>query len=111
MYVNIFRSRKKTDLDVAAYAADAQRMERLAQKQKGFVDYRRYAAADGETLSLSVWQTEEDARAWARNVEHRAIQARGRADYYESYVVYSCCNATVRKFAQAAENAPGIDSQ
>jgi len=52
-------------------------------------------------LSISELETEEDARAWANHPEHAAIQARGRSDYYESYVVYSRANARVRHFARS----------
>lgn len=98
MYVNIFRSRKRADVDAGAYAADAARMETLARAQKGFVSYRSFKADDGETLSMSEWESEEDARAWQRNAEHAAVQARGRQDYYESYTVYSCADPGVRQF-------------
>jgi len=95
MYVNVFRTYKRADMDPAAYAADAERMETLARQQKGFVAFRRYAAADGETLSLSEWETEDDARAWARHPEHAVVQGRARSAYYESYVVYS----SIRRYA------------
>lgn len=71
MYFNVFRSRKREELDAEAYAADAARMEALARSQKGFIAFRRYASADGEGLSISEWETEEDARAWARHPEWR----------------------------------------
>lgn len=85
-------------MDADAYAADAARMEELARQLRGFLDFRRYSSVDGEALSSSEWETEEDARAWARNVEHVAVQGRARSAYYDSYVVYSCVNAEVRRF-------------
>jgi heme-degrading monooxygenase HmoA len=98
MYLNVFRSRKRVDFDAEAYAADATRMEALARAQKGFIAYRRYVAEDGETLSMSEWETEADARAWQHQVDHAAVQAKGRADYYESYTVYSCADPRVTRF-------------
>lgn len=98
LYLNIFRHYKSSDIDTEAYAADADRMQALASRQKGFISYRRYSGTDGEALSISEWETEEDARDWARNPEHLAVQARGRSDYYESYAVYSCADPTVRHF-------------
>ncbi len=100
MYLNIFRSRKCGDMDGQAYSADAARMQALARVQKGFIAYRSYAAADGETLSMSEWETEEDARAWQRQIDHARVQAKGRSDYYESYTVYSCANPHVRTFTK-----------
>ncbi len=101
MYVNVFRTYKRADIDRDAYTADAELMETLARQQKGFIAFRRYASADGETLSLSEWETEEDAHAWARHAEHAAVQARARSGYYESYVVYSCVDPDIRRFRAA----------
>lgn len=98
MYLNVFRHRKRAGSDAHAYAADAARMEALAREQKGFVAFRRYLASDGEALSISEWETEEDAIAWSRHPAHLAVQARGRSAYYESYVVYSCSNPQIRTF-------------
>jgi len=98
MYVNVFRSRKRADIDAAAYAADADRMVELAREQKGFISYRSFKADDGETLSLSEWETEADARAWQRQIDHAAVQARGRLDYYDSYTVYSCADPDIRRY-------------
>lgn len=98
MYVNIFRNRKRTGMDAAAYAADAERMIELARRQKGFIAFRSYVADDGEVLAMSEWESEEDALAWGRNAEHAAVQGRGRLDYYESYTSYSCKDPQVRQF-------------
>jgi heme-degrading monooxygenase HmoA len=98
MYLNVFRSRKRPGFDAEAYAADAARMEALARAQTGFIAFRRYAADDGEAVSISEWESEADALAWARHPDHAAVQARGRSAYYESYVVYACVNPRVRRF-------------
>ncbi len=100
MYLNVFRSRKRADMDAEAYAEDAARMEALARQQPGFIAYRSYRAEDGETLSMSEWESEDHARAWARHAEHAKVQGRGRAEYYESYTVYSCPDPHLRHFAR-----------
>ena len=98
MYLNVFRNRKRAGMNAEAYAADAARTEALAREQKGFIAYRNYAAKDGETVSMSEWETEEDARAWQRHAEHAVVQGKGRSDYYESYTVYSCADVRVTSF-------------
>jgi heme-degrading monooxygenase HmoA len=98
MYLNVFRSRKRADMDANAYAADAARMCALAEAQPGFIAYRSYVAQDGETLSMSEWETKEHARAWQRHADHAQAQAKGRSDYYESYTVYSCADPRVTRF-------------
>lgn len=106
MYFNVFRHYKLAGMDAVAYATDSARMEELARKQKGFLAYKRYSSPDGEALSFSEWETEEDARAWARNPEHASVQARARTAYYESYVVYSCSNPNVTRFQNRLSSAP-----
>lgn len=98
MYVNVFRSRKRAGFDADAYAADAARMGELASAQKGFLSYKSFTAADGETLTMSEWESEADARAWRNHPEHARVQGSGRADYYESYTVYSCTNPKMHRF-------------
>lgn len=98
MFLVVFRNRKRADMDAAAYAADAERMERLAAAQPGYLSFRSYAAEDGEVVAISEWADEAAARAWARNAEHAQVQAKGRADYYESYTVYSCADPRVSHF-------------
>lgn len=102
MYLVVFSNRKSAGFDAEAYAADAARMEALAAAQNGFISFRRYAASDGEALSIALWETEEDALAWARHPEHATVQARARARYYDDYVVYSCAAPRVRRFSRAA---------
>ncbi len=98
MYVSVFRSRKRAGMGAVAFAADAARMEALARTQKGFIAFRSYKAEDGETLSMSEWETEDDARAWRRHADHAMVQARGRQEYYESYTVYCCTDPIIRHF-------------
>ena len=98
MYMNAFRSRKRPDYDPAAYAADAARMGELARAQSGFIDYKSFAAPDGETLTISIWESVAAAKAWARHPEHLEAQARGRREYYAQFTMYACDETTVRQF-------------
>ena len=98
MYLMVFRNRKRADLDAAAYAADAARMEALAGEQPGFISFKSFTAEDGEVVAISEWADEAAARAWGAHPEHRAVQARGRADYYASYTSIACDNPQVRHF-------------
>ena len=100
MYVNVFRSRKRPGLDAAAYQTDAARMVELARAQPGFLSHKTFAAEDGETVTISEWETADHARAWRHQAEHLAVQGRGRTDYYESYVTYSCDQPEVRRFSK-----------
>ena len=64
MYLVVFRNRKRTDIDCAAYDAQAQEMEALAAQQPGFLSFKSYSADDGEVVALSEWQDEASARGF-----------------------------------------------
>ncbi|WP_068071185.1 antibiotic biosynthesis monooxygenase family protein [Novosphingobium lentum] len=100
MYLVVFRNRKRAGLDAAAYAADAERMEALARAQPGFVAFKSYVADDGEVIALSEWASEDAALGWRRQAEHAAVQARGRADYYEDYTLFAGEPSRVHRFSR-----------
>ena len=90
MFLVVFRNRKRTEMDAAAYAADASAMQALASRQPGFISFKSYTAEDGEVIALSEWESEAAALQWRRNAEHATIQAKGRASYYASYTLFAC---------------------
>lgn len=90
MFLVVFRNRKRAGIDEAAYSADAVRMEALARAQPGFLSFKSYVAADGEVIAMSEWASEAAVHAWGSHPEHAVIQKRGRAEYYESYSLFSC---------------------
>ena len=98
MFLVVFRNRKRRDIDAAAYAADAARMERLARSQPGFLSFKSYTAEDGEVVAVSEWSSEAAVHAWGTHPEHAAIQQRGREQYYRDYTVYSCSGPRVHEF-------------
>lgn len=98
MFLVVFRNRKRCDLDVDGYIHDAVAMEELARAQPGFLLFRSYTADDGEVLSMSEWESQAHAAAWARHAEHLVVQRRGREEYYESYTLYCCDSPRVQRF-------------
>ena len=90
MFLVVFRNRKRADHDAAAYQADAVRMETMARAQPGFVSFKSYVADDGEVIALSEWADAEAARGWGSQPDHALVQARGRAEYYQDYTLYTC---------------------
>ena len=101
MFLVVFRSRKRADIDEAAYARDAARMEVLARTQPGFLSFKRFEAADGEIVAISEWASEAAVHAWGSHPEHAVIQKRGRSDYYEQYTVFSCIDPHLRRFERS----------
>ncbi len=102
MFLVVFRNRKRPDVDAEAYGRDADRMEALARAQPGFLAFKSYTAGDGEVVAISEWADEAAAQAWRRNVEHAAVQAKGRADYYADYTMFACPEPRVRSYRRAA---------
>ena len=98
MFLVVFRNRKRADLDQCAYDDEAARMEILARAQPGFRSFKSYAADDGEAIAVSEWDSEEAARAWGSQQEHRAAQRRGRDRYYESYTLFACADPRIHRF-------------
>ncbi len=98
MFLVVFRNRKRAEIDAAAYSRDAEAMVRLAAAQPGFIAFKSYTAEDGEVIALSEWADEAAALAWRRVAAHAETQARGRADYYESYTLFAGTPARVHHF-------------
>ena len=94
MFLVVFRNRKRADIDGAAYAADAARMEELAREQPGFLSFKSYTADDGEVVAISEWD-ERSQRAWlaadGRSCGGAGAGARG---YYAE--LHRCSPATTR---------------
>ena len=105
MYLVVFRSRKRADLDVAAHDAESARMEELAREQPGYRAFKVYVAADGEAIALSEWDDEAAARAWGRVAEHALAKARGREHYYQSYTLFACPDPRIHHFEREVSGA------
>jgi heme-degrading monooxygenase HmoA len=103
MFLVVFRNRKRAELDAAAYAADAARMEELARAQPGFLSFKSYTAADGEVIALSEWASAEAAHGWGRHPDHALVQGRGRDAYYDSYTLYTADNPSTHHFERPTE--------
>ena len=98
MFLVVFRNRKRAAMDAGAYAADAAAMEALAKAQPGYRSFKSYTAEDGEVVAISEWDDEASARAWGRLAEHRAVQHKGRQDYYAEYTLFACADPRVHRF-------------
>lgn len=101
MFLVVFRNRKRADIAGDAYQADAVRMEELARQQPGYRSFKSYVADDGEVIGLSEWADESSARAWGRQVEHAAVQGRGRDHYYDDYTLFACTEPRIHHFRRS----------
>ena len=98
MYLVVFRNRKRADLDGAAYAAAATRMEELARAYPGYLSFKSFTADDGEVVAISEWISEDTARAWGRDAEHAEVQGRGRSEWYAEYSLIAGTASRTHRF-------------
>jgi heme-degrading monooxygenase HmoA len=78
-------------------------MEELARQVPGFLSIKSYHAEDGEVVTLSEWADEASAKAWGRDPDHARVQARGKAEYYESYTLMSCADLKIKHFTRGED--------
>lgn len=103
MYLVVFRNRKRADIDQAAYDTQAEKMERLAALQSGYLSFKSYVAEDGEVVAISEWETREAALAWRKVAEHAEAQADGREKWYADYTMYAAENPRTHTFTAKDE--------
>ena len=87
-YTAVIFTSLRTSLDERAYEAMAERMDRLARRQPGYLGIE--SARDPRTrlgITVSYWATETDARAWKQVAAHVEAQRLGRDQWYEDYQV------------------------
>jgi heme-degrading monooxygenase HmoA len=72
---------RKTYFDLAA------ELRPMLNAIDGFVSVERFESLTepGKILSLSLFRDEEAVKAWRNTPEHRATQARGRAQIFANY--------------------------
>jgi heme-degrading monooxygenase HmoA len=84
--MTIFRSRRRPEAE-ADYRRVAGQMEAAARASAGFVDFKSFVADDGEQVSLVIFASPHDHRAWREDIRHRRAQQQGRDDFYTEYSV------------------------
>ena len=83
--LTVFRSRLTPGAYDAGYEARADEMLRRAQAMPGFVEFKSFTAADGERVSVIIFNTRAEHDAWADDLDHRAAQSEGRNAFYAEY--------------------------
>jgi heme-degrading monooxygenase HmoA len=99
--VIIFRSRLRADVDFAELEAAGAQMYALVSEMPGFQSMKTFNADDGESLILVEFENEQTLLAWRDHPEHRAIQERGRADFYTEYHMDICESHRAYRFSIA----------
>ncbi len=101
--VTVFRSRLRFEAGSLGYAELAARMEERARHMPGFLDFKTFQAADGERVSIIVFDSLEHQNAWRDDPEHRQAQRKGRDSFYEEYTISVCEERHRRSFRRRDE--------
>lgn len=101
MVVIVFRSRLREDADMAALETLGAEMAALAAGMPGFLDYKDFAAEDGEVCTIVEFESEDTLAAWRDHPAHRAAQARGRQEFFAEYQIQICTPVRAYRFTQA----------
>ena len=97
MVVVVFRSRIRPGVEQELERVGG-RMFELACAMPGFVSYKDYAAADGESVSIIEFRTLEDVTRWRDHLEHKAVQERGRREFFSEYRIQVCNEVRESRF-------------
>jgi maleylpyruvate isomerase len=101
--VTVFRSRLRRE--APGYEEEAQRTVELARSMPGFVEIKTFHAEDGERVSLVTFASADAHAAWRAHPEHRVAQRRGRAEFYDEYLIQVCRVAAERSFDRNDQEA------
>ncbi|MFE7275966.1 antibiotic biosynthesis monooxygenase family protein [Streptomyces sp. NPDC057623] len=82
------------------------RMEDLVQGVAGFLGMDHAQTPGGLGITVSYFRDADALTAWRTNVEHRAAQERGRAEWYQSYTLHVAKVERSHGFLNGADEAP-----
>lgn len=84
MYVVIFKA-EINSVDKEYFEA-AKRVRDLAVEKYGCVEFSN-VTENGNEISVSYWESEEDISKWKDDIEHQEAQRIGKEKWYRSYSV------------------------
>lgn len=74
--------------DGQGYDETAERLDELVAAVPGFLGMESAGTPGGLGITVGYFRDEEAIKAWQSDPEHRVAQRRGRAQWYESYVLH-----------------------
>lgn len=86
-YYAVIFTNQRTEED-HGYSEMAHKMEDLARRQPGFLDFE--SARDEIGISVSYWESLQDIAHWKVNTNHLFAQEKGKSDWYSWYKVRIC---------------------
>ncbi len=87
-YAVIFTS-ERTEVE-NGYGRASEMMVELASKQPGVLGVERVRGEDGFGITVSYWESLEAIQNWRENMQHRAVQERGKQEWYQRFMTRVC---------------------
>ena len=72
----------------SGYSETVARMEDLVKDVPGYLGMDYAQTPGGLAITVGYFRDADALTAWRTDVEHRAAQKRGRAEWYESYTLH-----------------------
>ncbi|MGP4043494.1 antibiotic biosynthesis monooxygenase family protein [Streptomyces sp. 2A115] len=85
-YAVVFTSVKR-ERD-SGYGETAERMEELVKEIPGYLGMDQAGSPGGLAITVGYFRDEDAINEWRTDLEHRAAQKRGRAEWYERYTLH-----------------------
>ncbi|MFJ8360722.1 antibiotic biosynthesis monooxygenase family protein [Streptomyces sp. NPDC093984] len=85
-YAVVFTSVRTEDDD--GYGETAERMEERVREVPGFLGMDQARTPGGLSITVGYFRDLAAVEEWRSDLEHRAAQKRGRAQWYEAYTVH-----------------------
>jgi heme-degrading monooxygenase HmoA len=85
----VFRTRLRPGVEDEVMAL-GERMYALASAMPGFLSYKDFASADGESVTVVEFASAEELAAWRNQPEHREAQKAGRERFFLGYHIQVC---------------------
>ncbi len=74
----------------AGYAEAADKMIKAVEEEKGFIAAYSARNEEGIGITLSYWSSVDAIAQWKANKTHKAIQTRGKNEWYDWYQLQVC---------------------
>jgi heme-degrading monooxygenase HmoA len=81
----LFHIQPRDDVDEAAYGAAYEEMLALVAEIPGYLGIDGFSGEDGSELAIARFDSDASLTAWRELPEHRAMQERGRREFFASY--------------------------
>jgi heme-degrading monooxygenase HmoA len=89
MVLTVFGVTWKEGADLHRELALSQRMAEVVSRRPGFISYKSYTAADGDTIGIIRFDSRQALKAWRNDLAHQTAWKEA-PDFYHEFWVQNC---------------------